>query len=275
MNPPVPRPVDAQVGEDGPGMTRPVAPNDVLAWFSAPVAVEHYARAAASLGLWRSEEIVLGRSFASDDRLLDVGCGAGRIALGLWRLGYRHLTGVDFCPAMIAEARRLAAAHAAEIAFEVGDALALRFGDATFDGVVFGFNGLMQIPGRDRRRRALAELRRVVRPGGRLVFTTHDRDHAMERRWWERERARWAAGQQPAGLGEFGDRVLVFPEGRVFMHLPDRGEILADLSASGWTWEFDAWRSRLANEPAAVREFSDECRFWIARRGAEGRKVET
>ena len=50
------------------------------------------------------------------------------------------------------------------------------------------------------------------------------------------------------------------------MHLPDRDEILADLAATGWRHEFDALRREVAREPAAVRDFSDECRFWAARR---------
>jgi hypothetical protein len=50
------------------------------------------------------------------------------------------------------------------------------------------------------------------------------------------------------------------------MHLPDREEILADLAATGWTHEYDALRREIALESEAVREFSDECRFWVGRR---------
>jgi hypothetical protein len=50
------------------------------------------------------------------------------------------------------------------------------------------------------------------------------------------------------------------------MHLPDRAEVLADLAATGWTHRFDAARRDIARETSAVREFSDECRFWAARR---------
>jgi hypothetical protein len=123
----------------------------------------------------------------------------------------------------------------------------------------------MQIPGRERRRRALAEVRRVVVNGGRLVFTTHDRELESERRWWEEEKIRWSIGAQSSRLLEFGDRLLSLPEGIVFMHLPDRAEVLADLAATGWEHEFDELRSRVANEPAPIREFADECRFWVAR----------
>lgn len=243
----------------------PVDADAVRTWFSDSAAVAHYARAAASLGLWRAEEVILLQIFRREQRLLDIGCGAGRIAFGLWLLGFREIRGIDFCPPMIEWARELAREREISILFEVGDATGLAVGDAAFDGAIFGFNGLMQIPGRDRRRRALAELRRVIRPGGAIVFTTHDRDLSCVRQHWDRELQRWRNGTQSPQLLEFGDRIFQRDEGVVFMHLPDRAEILADLATSGWTYEFDELRSRIANEPPAVHEFADECRFWIAR----------
>ena len=50
------------------------------------------------------------------------------------------------------------------------------------------------------------------------------------------------------------------------MHLPDRAEILADLAATGWTHAFDTMRREVAAESRAVRDFSDDCRFWVAQR---------
>lgn len=237
----------------------------MCAWFSAPESVEHYARATVRLGLWRAERVVITRVFEPGMNLLDVGCGAGRIALGLWDLGYRRVTGVDYCAAMVGSAGELAAARGVAIPFVRSDATELPFPPGAFDGAIFGFNGLMQIPGRDRRRQALAEMRRVVRPGGHVIFTTHDRGLEAEQRWWAEEAERWSRGAQDPALVEFGDRILERPEGRIFMHLPDREEILADLTHAGLEWVGDALRSHLANEPAEVREFADECRFWIAR----------
>jgi hypothetical protein len=52
------------------------------------------------------------------------------------------------------------------------------------------------------------------------------------------------------------------------MHLPDRAEILADLHATGWAHVHDVLRRAVAPEARAVREFSDECRFWVARKPA-------
>ena len=129
------------------------------------------------------------------------------------------------------------------------------------------FNGLMQIPLRRNRRRALRQLAAVCAPGAPFLFTTHDRDHsAAERASWRLEARRWAAGKQDPRLREFGDRRFTDDCGDTFMHLPDRAEILADLAATGWLHVEDHLRRELAKESAAVCEFSDECRFWAARR---------
>ncbi len=228
--------------------------------------MDHYERAAANLGLWISEEKIFRQVFKPEDVLLDLGCGAGRIAFGLWHLGYRRLTGADFSRDMIERARGLGEALGCEIPFRVGDATALDFDAEAFVGVIFGFNGLMQIPGRERRRKAMAEVFRVVRPGGSFVFTTHDRDNMRFRNFWKAERERWEKGEQDPRLVEFGDRYYEAPIGCTFMHIPTREEVLEDLAAAGWRHEQDFRRSEIAKEPADVREFSDECRFWIARR---------
>ena len=54
--------------------------------------------------------------------------------------------------------------------------------------------------------------------------------------------------------------------GKLYIHVPTREDVLADLRRVGFKLEVDVLRSQLANEPHRVREFSDECRFWIARK---------
>src|SRR5690606_329199 len=99
--------------------------------------------------------------FRPEQRLLDLGCGAGRIAIGLWELGFRKIVGVDFAPEMVERAKEVARSRGAEVPFQVGDATALNLEESSFDGAIFGFNGMMQIPRRERRRKAMAEVLRV------------------------------------------------------------------------------------------------------------------
>jgi SAM-dependent methyltransferase len=245
----------------------------VRADFNDPLAVTHYARAAHFLGLWESERILIERFFTDKSApLFEAGCGAGRATLGLWHQGYTNLTAFDFATELVEQARFLAEERGAgAIRFLVADATDLQkchlLNDTLFSGALFLFNGLMQIPGRENRRTALRELHRACAPGARLLISTHDRDFSpAERAMWRLEAARWVRGEQDARLLEFGDRYFEDEVGRTFMHLPDRGEVLGDLAATGWTHEFDAMRKDLAQESQAVREFSDECRFWVARK---------
>ncbi|HET7535132.1 MAG TPA: class I SAM-dependent methyltransferase [Candidatus Didemnitutus sp.] len=245
----------------------------VRADFNAIDTVVHYARAAHFLGLWESERVLIERYFPDRGAaLLEAGCGAGRATVGLWHLGYHRLTAFDFAEEMIDQAKSLASEHGITgIAFLHADATDLRkchiIDDTSFDGALFLFNGLMQIPGRERRRAAMSELHRACRRGAIFIFTTHDRDaDPVERAAWAREAIVWARGEQSPRLLEFGDRYFNHDHGCTFMHLPTRAEILEDLASTGWLPVADALRDELARERRAVRDFSDNCRFWVAKK---------
>ena len=96
---------------------------------------------------------------------LDVGCGTGFLALELAARGHR-VTGVDFSPAMLAEARRKAAARGATIRFEEADAEQLPYESARFDLLV-SRHLLWTLPHPER---AVDDWIRVLRPAGRLVI---------------------------------------------------------------------------------------------------------
>lgn len=272
-----------------------ISAQTVRADFNDLVTVVHYARAARDVGLWKSERLLIERFFPDCDApLLEAGCGAGRVTVGLWDLGYRNLTAFDFAEELVDQARAFAAERGADtIHFLHADATCLSQAphhvlrersagpplngsqpagrvtpDQGFSGALFMFNGLMQIPGREQRRAALRELLAACAPGAPLLFTTHDRnDSRTERALWRLEAARWERGEQDPWLVEFGDRYFDDDNGgRTFMHLPVREEILEDLATTGWRHEFDAMRRDLARESRGVKDFSDECRFWVARR---------
>jgi SAM-dependent methyltransferase len=97
------------------------------------------------------------------ERWLDLATGTGPLALRAARAG-AAVTGVDLAPALIATARRLAAAAGLRIAFEVGDCERLTHPAAGFDVVVSSF-GTIFAPDHGG---VVGELARVCRPGGRL-----------------------------------------------------------------------------------------------------------
>lgn len=240
--------------------------SQVNAYFDAPAVVVHYAQAARDLGLWRSEEKVFTRLFQPDQSILELGCGAGRIAIGLHELGYANVLASDFSKEMIGRARHLAKMLEYPIPFRVCDATALEFEAAVFDGAIFGFNGLMQIPKRADRERALREVFRVLRPGAWFCFTTHDRERSPHQAFWAAEQQRWDTGTQGAELEVFGDRAEATEDGVHFMHVPTVAELTALLEAVGFRLEVTVMRSELADEPAEVVAFADDCRFWVVQK---------
>ncbi|MGI9517702.1 MAG: class I SAM-dependent methyltransferase [Pirellulaceae bacterium] len=104
------------------------------------------------------------------DRVLDVGCGLGGSARFLANKYGCHVTALDLTPEYIEVATELSRLTDMQerTAFETGDATALPFADDTFD-VVWTEHAQMNIADKDK---FYAEIARVLRPGGRLVF--HD-----------------------------------------------------------------------------------------------------
>jgi ubiquinone/menaquinone biosynthesis C-methylase UbiE len=99
--------------------------------------------------------------------VLEVAIGTGR-NLPHYPPGIR-LTGIEFSPAMLELARRQAQQLGRKVDLRLGDAQALELPDASFDTVVCTLS-LCAIPDE---RRAVAEMQRVLRPGGRLLLLDH------------------------------------------------------------------------------------------------------
>jgi ubiquinone/menaquinone biosynthesis C-methylase UbiE len=100
-------------------------------------------------------------------QVLEVAIGTGR-NLPYYPQGIR-LTGIEFSPQMLQLARRQADRLGLQVDLRLGDAQALQLPDASFDTVVCTFS-LCAIPDE---RQAVAEMRRVLRPGGRLLLLDH------------------------------------------------------------------------------------------------------
>ncbi|MBI4327871.1 MAG: class I SAM-dependent methyltransferase [Chloroflexi bacterium] len=101
-------------------------------------------------------------------RVLEVGCGRGvGVQIILERFGAASVEAIDLDPSMIESARRrLAARGLVEVRLSVGDVTRIQASDATFDAV-FDFGAIHLEPEWPR---ALAEVRRVLKPGGRFFF---------------------------------------------------------------------------------------------------------
>jgi demethylmenaquinone methyltransferase / 2-methoxy-6-polyprenyl-1,4-benzoquinol methylase len=98
-------------------------------------------------------------------RMLDLCCGTGDMIFHAGELGAGRIVGADFTLPMLAVARRRARTAAGSPDLVAADALRLPFRDAVFDAITVGY-GLRNVADP---RQALAEMRRVLAPGGRVV----------------------------------------------------------------------------------------------------------
>src|SRR5215211_1233047 len=98
-------------------------------------------------------------------RILDVACGAGQTAIPMSRAGAK-VTGIDIATNLIEQARARAQAENLDARFDEGDAEMLPYQDGSFD-IVVSLIGAMFAP---RPERVSAELKRVCRPGGKIII---------------------------------------------------------------------------------------------------------
>ena len=117
------------------------------------------------------------RDFIWEKSVLDIGCGAGRTAAALMRCSETYL-GIDYSPEMVSACR----SRYPEGDFREGDVRAMpELGAESFDFVLVAYNGLDYMD-HGERLLALGEIRRVLRPAGLFVFSSHNRDyqHALK-----------------------------------------------------------------------------------------------
>jgi demethylmenaquinone methyltransferase / 2-methoxy-6-polyprenyl-1,4-benzoquinol methylase len=140
--------------------TGTLAPEGVRTMFDRIAPVYDVMNRVMTAGLdrrWRRETV--RETVSPGDRVLDAACGTGDLAIEAARAGGR-VVGLDFSGAMLERARR----KAPQLEWVQGDLLALPYDEGEFDAATVGF-GIRNVADLEA---GLRELRRVVRPGGRV-----------------------------------------------------------------------------------------------------------
>lgn len=183
-------------------------------------------------GLSRDERQFFECHLRSGDRVLLVGCGAGRDLLALDRLGYL-VDGLDHSPQVIAIARAHLARHRAAAALHTGtiESAAL---DRRYDAVIFSNGCYSLVRGARRRAAALARVADHLVPGGRVLISYHGftRQSAVGL-WLLRTSARAARADWSP---EPGDAFWRHRPGRTlrYRHHFTREELNAEIEAAGF-----------------------------------------
>ena len=120
-------------------------------------------------GLTNVENLLIKKYFKKKGKILDIGCGAGRTTVPLAKMGY-DVVGIDYSKKMIGFAKK----KYPNILFNVMNASELKYKESTFDYILFSFNGLDCIASESKRFQCIKEMRRVLKKGGILLFSTHN-----------------------------------------------------------------------------------------------------
>ena len=177
-------------------------------------------------GRWR-RAAAAAADLAAGDRALDVCTGTGDLALELARrtTPSGEVVGVDFSEEMVARAREKAAGRASPATFRVADALALPFAGDAFDAATVAF-GIRNVSDLDA---GLAEMARVVRPGGRVVvleITAPARLRRFYGLWFDR-----VVPRMGRVLGRDGSAYSYLPAS--VRRFPEPPELAARMAAAG------------------------------------------
>jgi ubiquinone/menaquinone biosynthesis C-methylase UbiE len=151
--------------------------------YSSPAVAEHY----GSLNyLTACERFLFSRYLTPGMAILDAGVGGGRTTPLLSSSAERYV-GIDFSEAMVERCR----ARFPKLDFLVADASDLSaFADRSFNAVVMAFNSADYIVPAERRWQSFSECWRVLRPGGLLIFSSHNPRSVLVRPGWNPQNVR-------------------------------------------------------------------------------------
>lgn len=199
-----------------------------------PAVARGYDAYLAGVSLCDVDLAFVARHCPNPGKLLDLGCGTGRLLIEFSRRGYWTL-GVDLSAEMLAvAAEKVAASGLASPLLQANltqlDCLAER----SFDYAACLFSTLGMVSGAEQRRRVVARVARLLRPGGKFILHVHNRWFNV----WDAGGRGWLwrdlLGLRPAGV-ERGDRVMPVHQGvaGLALHLFARTEALRLLRAAG------------------------------------------
>lgn len=143
--------------------------------FETDEAVEIYANRIEDPEFFPQEQTAIERYFdQTGASVLDIGCGVGRIASLLDDRGF-DVTGIDASEPLVAKAESLFP----DIEFRVADITDTDLPSETFDYAVFSFFGLDYVTPKCKRKKALREINRVLKPGGLFLYSSHNSLHPL------------------------------------------------------------------------------------------------
>jgi SAM-dependent methyltransferase len=196
-----------------------------------------------------SEQLCESIDVHSGNRVLDVATGSGITALAAARR-FGEVTGIDYVPSLLDDARQRAAAEHLPIAFQQGDTENIPFADASFDAVLSTF-GVMFAPNQEK---AASELLRVSRSGGKIGLANWTPTGYIGQLF--KVIGKYApppAGVKPGALWGTEERLReLFGDGITSLQTTKRNFVFRYRSAAHWVEHFAAYYGPFLNTVNAL-----------------------
>jgi ubiquinone/menaquinone biosynthesis C-methylase UbiE len=200
-----------------------------------PFIAHGYDESLAGSSLFEVDQRFAAQYFERPGRLVDLGCGTGRLLARFARRGYWVL-GIDLSEEMLKEVGKRTAREAVVIHRLKANLVQLEgLRDQAFDYAACLFSTLGMIQGTEQRQRVLNHAYRLLRPGGRLVLHVHNRWF----NFWDPQGRRWLVRDVLRSLvqrTEGGDRLMPVHQGiaGLTLHLFTRREVKRMLRKAGF-----------------------------------------
>lgn len=237
-------------------------------FYDLDINIERYGKAIDEVGLWNSEKIIFEKYIKKEDKILDIGCGAGRTTINLFKNGYKNIIGLDLSTNLINYAKSYSQENKLDINFVNGDATKLEYDNNTFDAVIFSFNGMQCIPGKKNRDNVLKEVYRVLKPNGVYIFTAHNRDDSGEyQKFWDEEKIKWENGTQDKNLEIYGDKYSIDKTGQIcFVHFSNIEEMKEFIYQQDFEILETTKSTDISEENEKTKEFANPTVFWVVKK---------
>jgi SAM-dependent methyltransferase len=213
-------------------------PRGTLEYAQSDQVTGQYDAEFADSTLFRFDEHLLGQYLASPGVMVDLGCGTGRLLMPFARRGF-HAIAVDLSIKMLRIVGQKARAEQLAVDRLLANIVELDcLRDQAADYVICMFSTLGMIRGRHHRRRMLAHVQRILKPGGVFVLHVHNRWSNL----YMPQGRLWLWKNQVTSLTrrdvEPGDKFFPYHDvPQMYLHLFTLGELKSDLRGAGLTIE--------------------------------------
>ncbi len=220
---------------------------DLKKEFNDNLVVNHYDALFQKFQITPSEQYIINKFVHKNSKILEIGCGTGRICINLAKDLYKNIIAIDIAKNMIKRTRKNMREQNVLFPTYTMSASRLKVLNMKFDAILFMYNGFCDIPQKSNREKTLKVIYDCLKKGGLFIFTTQDRDNNIEnyKQFWEEEKEKYLSGKKK----ELGDLERIkFENVKTYVNVPTKTEIFELLNKVSFNIIFSDMTQRISKD---------------------------